>query len=1149
MNLYQKLQGIDASKVKNESLKEQITKAQSGFTEDGLENETIKKTVERLILLTEKTSPDAMKGFEQPKAAKTEKAMEQPKAEEKKPVKAVKTAPAPKSKPVRTAAAKPKPTASKATPAKAKTGKGGALAAIWAIAKSEGVNFAEATKLYKQKSGVSKEVSKTKKDGAYTKEINKMKKAGTYGKATAGNNIAKDRQRDALPAGKRTSVNGKTYYEYRANRADWNPRLRLAMGGAIEGEALKVAEAIYSSNNKKGKVSTSYGDKTLEGLKSMIENTNYSSKEIADSIFFDNEKKGKISTSFGDKTYEGLLAMINHSRESKFVKGGAIEGKKYEITFENVSTFETVKKEAELTNAQYEKALQQKKNKDIVVDSFKKSTGIREQLRIKDIKPMYAKGGSIDEATDMTQQHLEMLSEYSETISKMLSDNTQLDTWVIDLLSKAEQSVADVKHNIEHLNPAKFSKGGNLGVGKHVKMQMLHINTYANEMLAAIEKGLVFEPWMSVRLAVAAANVDRIKHYLDTTIGGKKLAKGGAVEGKKYFLTGYSASAAVDDYEEGEETESVSDWEVQDSKTFNTKEELVNYINENIINKDYEVSDFDWETGEGTNIQTDVLSTYDDYSGYSPASKAEIESWKKGKKKLFNVHYFIYVRAAIPTMYAKGGSIEVTDIKQDLLDFDLDELDMFEQMQYDHFSKFMPKDEALQVLINNVEGDYGQLSPELAELAEKQLPFDMYPTMYAKGGAIKGKKLCKVRPDIKEDELSVVSVSGDFEADADEMYEYRWLGDEKFEIKIDGRWVEFESIDFDFDSPMYANGGGVDERFRFGIEYKEKPSSRVFRKTSLTMVGGDNKEMNAAIEKNAQALKKQEGWHEVRITKEPIFEQGGMVEGNEVWKVVYLDKDGEYIDETEVDEKDDELAWDLFKEFGHKKEKGTYLQWEQMDDEEYAKGGAVELANDESLLYFLRNKVKLTDIEKIARQFDNFPSTDPLALLKLQVKAAVILKRNGDKKYSSRSFKNIIEEAIFEYQDDKRREEYDYGYTRISAVEGKLIDTEELHAKIQKAIEAAEATQDYEFRLGGDDDSDPNELYLYDKKNIIEVRDSAGIRDKKLREAVEHIFEEIKEHNEHAEPKGEAEFMGKEIERTGGGGFFGFLKGILPFMD
>ncbi len=55
----------------------------------------------------------------------------------------------------------------------------------------------------------------------------------------------------------------------------------------------------------------------------------------------------------------------------------------------------------------------------------------------------------------------------------------------------------------------------------------------------------------------------------------------------------------------------------------------------------------------------------------------------------------------------------------DLLDdFDVDNLDLYEgNMYYDLLPK-MCKADALQILINNVEGDYTQLSPTLAELAE-----------------------------------------------------------------------------------------------------------------------------------------------------------------------------------------------------------------------------------------------------------------------------------------------------------------------------------------------------------------------------------------------------------------------------------------------
>ena len=135
-----------------------------------------------------------------------------------------------------------------------------------------------------------------------------------------------------------------------------------------------------------------------------------------------------------------------------------------------------------------------------------------------------------------------------------------------------------------------------------------------------------------------------------------KFAKGGQA-GKKYILLGYSATASRDSYEEGE-LEDVGDWDDTLSKEFSNKKDLIDYINKSIIYVDYDESHFDWETGEGKNIQTDVLCTYDDYNGYYPADEKAKELWKKGKKELFNVHYWINVQAVIPTTYKKGGKVK-----------------------------------------------------------------------------------------------------------------------------------------------------------------------------------------------------------------------------------------------------------------------------------------------------------------------------------------------------------------------------------------------------------------------------------------------------------------------------------------------------------
>lgn len=55
-----------------------------------------------------------------------------------------------------------------------------------------------------------------------------------------------------------------------------------------------------------------------------------------------------------------------------------------------------------------------------------------------------------------------------------------------------------------------------------------------------------------------------------------------------------------------------------------------------------------------------------------------------------------------------------------LENLDIEELDAFEITIYNDYSRHMDKVEALQIIINNVEGDYSQLSETLAEIAEIQ---------------------------------------------------------------------------------------------------------------------------------------------------------------------------------------------------------------------------------------------------------------------------------------------------------------------------------------------------------------------------------------------------------------------------------------------
>lgn len=69
-----------------------------------------------------------------------------------------------------------------------------------------------------------------------------------------------------------------------------------------------------------------------------------------------------------------------------------------------------------------------------------------------------------------------------------------------------------------------------------------------------------------------------------------------------------------------------------------------------------------------------------------------------------------------------GVSKKGQDMTAALAAFDIDDLGPFERMQYDRLIKRSDKVSVLRVLINSTEGDYSQLSDELAAIAEAENP-------------------------------------------------------------------------------------------------------------------------------------------------------------------------------------------------------------------------------------------------------------------------------------------------------------------------------------------------------------------------------------------------------------------------------------------
>ena len=146
--------------------------------------------------------------------------------------------------------------------------------------------------------------------------------------------------------------------------------------------------------------------------------------------------------------------------------------------------------------------------------------------------------------------------------------------------------------------------------------------------------------------------------FTHTSHDPEQMATGGGVAGeKKYVMTAYSADVVEDSYEEGEIGNSVSDWHLKESKEFDSKQKLIDYMNK-LMYVDYKEEHFNWEDGEGKNIQTDVLCSMDSQGDFSPASEREKELWKKGEKKLYNCHYWFYVLpVTVHDSYAKGGGL------------------------------------------------------------------------------------------------------------------------------------------------------------------------------------------------------------------------------------------------------------------------------------------------------------------------------------------------------------------------------------------------------------------------------------------------------------------------------------------------------------
>ena len=201
-------------------------------------------------------------------------------------------------------------------------------------------------------------------------------------------------------------------------------KARMEKGG-------EIASAIFNPNSKKGKISTSFGDKTKEGLTAMIENDSYSAKEIANAIFEYNEKRDRVETNYGDKTKEGLISMIESARDSKMAKGGDLERfrktRQYDIyfdftEFDKIDSSGRTQRRYEHPPLSYETTMKmldefkKQPKKYIVVESKKNDDGFIVYKKLKEDgrkkvmqfrasqRGLFAKGGFMENDTVLIQK-------------------------------------------------------------------------------------------------------------------------------------------------------------------------------------------------------------------------------------------------------------------------------------------------------------------------------------------------------------------------------------------------------------------------------------------------------------------------------------------------------------------------------------------------------------------------------------------------------------------------------------------------------------------------------------------------------------------------------------------------------------------------
>lgn len=133
---------------------------------------------------------------------------------------------------------------------------------------------------------------------------------------------------------------------------------------------------------------------------------------------------------------------------------------------------------------------------------------------------------------------------------------------------------------------------------------------------------------------------------------------------------------------------------------------------------------------------------------------------------------------------------------------------------------------------------------------------------------------------------------------------------------------------------MYRDGANYKTHFTHDIDLKAFPKAKDIKVGDEILMGEygtlpESEFFNSDI--HPYEYNDQDDHNILEVTE--LLEPDENENGRTVWNVYYYDK-GTLIDQTQVDEKNSKLAWDLFKEFGHKRTPGVHLKWEETTEDE-----------------------------------------------------------------------------------------------------------------------------------------------------------------------------------------------------------------------